>query len=148
MLSVMLSFTFSAWPWSSWRTCEKPNLAAIPGVMTGGNASACLSTTASISTGPGMANASLMPCSTSFGSSMRTEPMPIAFATSAKFGVHSVVPNGTRPASWNSMSTKSSIELWKTTSFTGSWRSAIVMRSPNSIEMPPSPHIAITWRPG
>ena len=51
--------------------------------------------------------------------------MPIASATSAKFGLSSSVPKFTKPAAFISSSTKFSEELLNTTILTGSlfWRS-------------------------
>ena len=46
------------------------------------------------------------------------------------------------------MATKPRDELLNTTSFTGRFNCARLMKSPISMVKPPSPDIEITWRPG
>ena len=71
-----------------------------------------------------------------------------ATAIAAKSGFCRSVPKGTNPAAIISRSTKFSESLSNTSVFTGRsfWR--IESSSPISIEIPPSPASAITWRSG
>ena len=74
--------------------------------------------------------------------------MPTASATAAKEGLFRLICHGISPAACISNWMKSRQSLLYTTIFTGSLYWTIVMRSPSSMDRPPSPHRAITCRSG
>src|SRR6516225_5324421 len=122
-------------------------------VLTGvseGRASALGSTTMSTTTGPSVwASAAARASRTSPGSSTRMPRAPIAVATWPKSGFTKSVPYGISPASCCSRWTKSSWPLLKMMFTTRVLRWTWVSRSPSpSMVKPPSPHKAMTCRPG
>ena len=72
--------------------------------------------------------------------------MPIARATAAKSGLASSVPYSGSPTCSISSFTMPSRPLSKTTSLTGRSCETAVIRSPMSIDRPPSPQNATTCR--
>ena len=105
--------------------------------------------TTSTSAGPSCASTSRSAPSSFCGSSTRIALMPIASAMAAKFGFLSVDARCRgSPIAFISSSTKPSVPLLSTITFTGRPIWVRVMKSPIIMVKPPSPDIEITWRPG
>ena len=72
--------------------------------------------------------------------------MPIASAIAAKFGFLRSTPVSRKPLAFISSSTKPSVPLFSTTTFTGRPSWVRLMKSPIIMVKPPSPDIEITCR--